>query len=174
MRQLLVLCLGSLAVLASAAGAQTLPTQVTILALGASNTEGWGLPASDSYPARLELMLKARGIDATVHNFGIAGDTTRGMLARLQVGMPEGTQVVILQPGINDARVGEGADRARNIEQMRTWLAARSIKLVMMENELLDALPRTELRDDGVHFTAAGYAILAERILPEVLTALGK
>jgi acyl-CoA thioesterase-1 len=151
-----------------------LPSRVTILALGASNTEGWGLPAPDSYPARLEAMLKARGIDATVHNFGIAGDTTRGMSARLKVGMPEGTGLVILQPGINDARAGEGADRARNIEEMRGWLGARGIKLVMMENDMLDALPRTELRADGIHFTAAGYAILAERILPEVLAALEK
>jgi lysophospholipase L1-like esterase len=39
---------------------------------------------------------------------------------------------------------------------------------------VLDALPRSELRDDGVHFTPTGYAILAERILPDVLAALGK
>ena len=174
MQQLFVLCLGALAGFIAVAYAQTPPTQVTILALGASNTEGWGLPAADSYPARLELMLKARGIDATVHNFGIAGDTTRGMSARLQVGLPEGTKLVILQPGINDMRVGEGADRARNIEEIRGWLAARGIKLVMMENDMLDALPRAEVRADGIHFTAAGYAILAERILPEVLAALGK
>jgi lysophospholipase L1-like esterase len=36
---------------------------------------------------------------------------------------------------------------------------------------MLDALPRSELRADGVHFTPAGYAILAERILPQVLAA---
>jgi acyl-CoA thioesterase-1 len=167
-------CLGALAALVAAAHAQTPPTQVAIVALGASNTEGWGLPASDSYPARLEQLLKARGINAMVHNFGIAGDTTRGMSARLQVGMPKGTQLVILQPGINDARVGEGADRARNIEAMRSWLTTRGVKLVMMENEMLDALPRTEVRDDGIHFTAAGYIMLAERILPEVLAALGQ
>lgn len=174
MQQLAAWCLGALAALIPVAHAQMPPARVTILALGASNTEGWGLPAADSYPARLELMLRARGIDATVHNFGIAGDTTRGMSARLQVGMPEGTQLVILQPGVNDARVGEGADRARNIEEMRGWLAARNVKLVMMENDMLDALPRSELREDGIHFTSAGYAMLAERILPEVLAALGK
>jgi acyl-CoA thioesterase-1 len=166
--------LGALAAFVAGAHAQTPPTQVAILALGASNTEGWGLPAPDSYPARLEQMLKARGINAVVHNFGIAGDTTRGMSARLQVGMPKGTQLVILQPGINDARVGEGANRARNIEEIRGWLAARGVKLVMMDNEMLDALPRTEVREDGIHFTAAGYTMLAECILPEVLAALGK
>jgi lysophospholipase L1-like esterase len=36
---------------------------------------------------------------------------------------------------------------------------------------MLDVLPRSELRADGIHFTPAGYAILAERILPQVLAA---
>ncbi len=61
-----------------------------------------------------------------------------------------------------------------NIEKMRSQLAARNTKLIVIENSVLDALPRSELRDDGVHFTPAGYAILAERILPDVLAALGK
>ena len=146
---------------------------VVIVALGASNTEGWGLPPSVSYPARLQVLLRAKGIDATVHNFGIAGDTTAGMLARLQNGMQAGTRLVILQPGTNDERMGLAADRARNIEAMRGWLTARNIKLILIENAVLDALPRSELRPDGVHFTPAGYAILAERLLPEVLAALG-
>ncbi len=174
MRQLMAWCLSSLAALASPAGAQTPPTQVTILALGASNTEGWGLPLSQSYPARLEALLKAKGIDATVHNFGIAGDTTRGMSARLQAGLPEGTRIVILQPGTNDARLGQAAERAVYIEEMRAWLAAREIKLLIVENDALDDLPRSELRPDGIHFTPDGYALLAERILPEVLIALGR
>jgi len=109
-----------------------------------------------------------------VHNFGIAGDTTRGMSARLQAGLPEGTQIVILQPGTNDARLGQAAERAIYIEEMRVWLAARNIKLLIVENDALDALPRSELRPDGIHFTADGYALLAERILPEVLAALGR
>jgi acyl-CoA thioesterase-1 len=173
-RQLLVWCLGGLVALSPAAGGQTAPPQAIILALGASNTAGWGVALTEAYPAQLEALLKAEGISATVHNFGIPGDTTRGMSARLQAGLPAGTRVVILQPGTNDARAGEGADRARNIEEIRGWLGARGIKLILMENEMLDALPRTELRDDGVHFTPRGYAILAERLLPQVRAALGR
>jgi len=172
--KLFIWCFGGLVAFAAAADGQTAPPRVTVLALGASNTEGWGLPLTQSYPARLEALLKAKGIDATVHNFGIAGDTTRGMSARLQAGLPEGSRIVILQPGTNDARLGQTAERAVNIEEMRTWLVARDIKLVIIENDALDALPRTELRPDGIHFTAHGYALLAERILPEVLIALGR
>ncbi len=174
MRQLLVWCLGGMVAFASVAGGQTPPAQAVILALGASNTAGWGVALAEAYPTQLEALLRAEGIDATVHNFGIPGDTTRGMSARLQAGMPMGTRVVILQPGTNDERLGQLAERAVYIAEMRAWLAARSITLIMLENEMLDALPRTELRADGIHFTPKGYAALAERILPEVLSALRK
>jgi len=149
-------------------------TAVKIVALGASNTEGWGLPPEHAYPVRLQALLRAKGIDATVANAGIAGDTTGGMLARLDSVAPAGTHVVVLQPGTNDERMGLGAERARNIEKMRSLLDARGTKLLIIENSSLDALPRSELRDDGVHFTPVGYALLAERLLPEVLAALGK
>jgi acyl-CoA thioesterase I len=154
-----------------ALSAQT-QTSVKIVALGASNTEGWGVSTSEAYPARLETLLKARGIDATVINAGIAGDTTGGMLARLDSAVPTGAQVVVLQPGSNDERMGLAVERSLNIEKIRDRLAGRNAKLIVMENEMLDALPRSELQSDGVHFTPAGYAILAERILPQVLTAL--
>jgi acyl-CoA thioesterase I len=145
-----------------------------IVALGASNTQGWGVSPSEAYPARLQALLKAGARDVTVRNAGIAGETTGQMLARLQTDVPDGVALVILQPGTNDERLGLGAERAPNIEQIRARLVARRIKLLVIENDMLDALPRTELRDDGVHFTPAGYAILAERLLPRVIEALAK
>jgi len=80
---------------AIAAHAQT-QARVTIVALGASNTEGWGVSAAEAYPAKLQVLLNARGIDAAVINAGIAGDTTGGMLARLERAVPAGTHLVIL------------------------------------------------------------------------------
>lgn len=148
--------------------------RVNIVALGASNTQGWGVSRSQAYPAQLQALLKAKGIDAAVRNAGIAGDTTAGMLMRLGRTVPDGVGIVILQPGTNDERKGIGTERARNIEKMRSRLTARKIKLIIIENAMFDALPRSELRADGVHFTPAGYAILADRIVPQVLTALGK
>jgi len=59
------------------------PTRVTIVALGASNTEGWRVFASEAYRAKLQAVLNARGIDATAMNAGIPSDATGGMLARL-------------------------------------------------------------------------------------------
>ena len=169
-RGILVCAVLVCALFASSAQAQT----ARIVALGASNTDGWGVSPSEAYPARLQGLLQAKGIDATVANAGIPGDTTGGMLARLDSAAPAGTHIVILQPGTNDERMGLGAERAANIEKMRRALAARNARLIVVDNDMLDALPRSELRDDGLHFTPAGYAILAERILPQVLAALGK
>jgi acyl-CoA thioesterase-1 len=146
--------------------------QVHIVALGASNTEGWGVTPAEAYPAQLEALLRARGIDAEVANKGISGEPTTGMLARLDRDVPEGTRVVILQPGINDEFHGQGHLRAGNIAEMRRRLDARGITVVMMENEMLRALPASERRPDGIHFTPEGYRLLAANILPDVLVVL--
>ena len=62
--------------LANAAAAQ-------IVAFGASNTAGYGVGSDEAWPARLEAMLRSKGYQATVANAGISGDTTAGMLERL-------------------------------------------------------------------------------------------
>src|SRR5437016_235203 len=77
-----------------------------IVALGASNTAGFGASFGQSYPAQLEAMLKANGYKVQVVNAGIPGDTTRGMLARLDASVPADARIVILQPGGNDLRFG--------------------------------------------------------------------
>ena len=56
---------------------------VNIVALGASNTAGKGVGSGEAFPAQLEAMLRAKGYDAHVTNAGVSGDTTAGMLARL-------------------------------------------------------------------------------------------
>jgi acyl-CoA thioesterase-1 len=164
-------------VMIAAALAMTAEAQaqsVRIVALGASNTYGKGVARGEAYPAQLQALLRQKGIAATVANAGVNGDTTGGMLARLAYAVPVGTQLVILQPGGNDRRRGEEAQRGSNIAAIRSRLAARSIKVVMMENSMLGAVPQSERAPDGVHFTPRGYAMLAQRILPQVVAALGR
>ena len=171
--------LGALMAVAIALGMLSAPdanaeAAVKIVALGASNTDGWGVDRSEAYPAQLQKLLRARGIDATVRNAGMPGDTTGGMLARLGSWLADDVRIVILQPGTTDERMGLMAERASNIAKIRAELEARNVKLIVIENSVLDALPRTELRGDNIHFTPAGYALLAERLLPQVLAALGR
>jgi len=171
-------CLGAAPIAAVAvllaAGALAQAEPLRIVALGASNTAGWGVAAAESYPAQLNALLSAKNIAAAVINAGVPGDTTGGMLARLDREVPAGTHLVILQPGTNDERYGSGGERAANIAEIERRLAARGTKLLLIENGMLAELPNSELREDGIHYTPKGYAILAERVLPLLLQALGQ
>jgi acyl-CoA thioesterase-1 len=75
---------------------------VRIVALGDSLTAGFGLPASDAFPAKLEKALKAKGAAVEITNAGVSGDTASGGLARVDWSVPDGTDAVILELGAND------------------------------------------------------------------------
>src|SRR5262249_47331178 len=96
--------LGVAAVLMSLATAAA--GQTKIVAIGASNTLGFGAGFGQSFPSQLEAMLRAHGYNVQVVNAGMLGDTTRGMLARVDGAVPADARIVILQPGGNDARFG--------------------------------------------------------------------
>jgi len=166
-RRIVALSIVFVAVAAVAVGSAC-AASVTIVALGASNTYGKGVAHGQAYPAQLEAMLRAKGIDAHVVNAGINGDTTGGMLSRAG-SVPAGTRVVILQPGGNDARKGQGGDEAGNVSAISSRLAARGIKVVVLQNSMLQGLPH---QPDGQHLTPEGYRMLAASLLPEVESAI--
>jgi acyl-CoA thioesterase-1 len=139
----------------------------TVVALGASNTFGKGVARGQAYPAQLEALLRAKGLNARVVNAGINGDTTGGMLARLDRVVPKGTSVVILQPGGNDRRK-LAPDRTSEIEAR---LAAMGIKVVLLPNGMLRGKPH---QPDGQHLTPEGYHMLAEELAGQVAGALGR
>jgi acyl-CoA thioesterase I len=142
----------------------------TIVALGASNTYGKGVARNQAYPAQLEAILRAKGHTVRVINAGINGNTTRLMLARLDSAVARGANVVILQPGGNDRRKGEG-DTAQNIAEIQSRLSARGVRVVMMENSMFRGLPK---QPDGQHMTPEGYRMLAEAIAGQVEGSLGR
>jgi len=55
-----------------------------LMVLGDSLAAGFGLPAAQAFPTRLEAALRARGHDIQVVNAGVSGDTSAGGLARLE------------------------------------------------------------------------------------------
>jgi acyl-CoA thioesterase-1 len=79
---------------------------VDIVVLGDSLSAGYGLPGNAAFPARLAKALKAKGIDASVANAGVSGDTASGGLGRLDWSVPDGTDAVIVELGANDALRG--------------------------------------------------------------------
>jgi acyl-CoA thioesterase-1 len=166
----LAVCLLSLLLPAAAQAAS-----VHIVALGASNTFGHGrgrtnggVEPSQAYPAQLEAMLRARGVDAHVVNAGIPGDTTSGMLGRLGSAVPDGTQIVILQPGGNDSRRGQGASSAGNVAAIQQQLAARHIKVIITGMPA----PASTRDPDGQHFNSQGHAAVAASLVPRVMSVM--
>ena len=73
-----------------------------ILVFGDSLTAGFGLPAGEAFPARLQARLKTLGITARVVNAGASGDTTADGLARLDWALADKPDLVILELGAND------------------------------------------------------------------------
>jgi acyl-CoA thioesterase-1 len=143
----------------------------TIVALGASNTFGKGVARNQAYPAQLEAILRSKGHEVRVINAGVNGETTGAMLSRLDRAVPNGTSIVILQPGGNDQRRGVESERAHNISQIESRLTARGIKVIMLENGMLHGLPH---QPDGEHLTAEGYRMLAQSLVEQVAGGLGK
>jgi acyl-CoA thioesterase-1 len=142
---------------------------VHIVAVGASNTRGFWVGKEQAYPARLQTLLRARGIDAHVTNAGVNFETTAGMLRRIDSAVPDGTQLVILQPGGNDLRFfGTREQRAANIAAIESRLRARGIKVVVFD----PVFPPEYYTLDGIHFTAAAHAHIAARLEADVLKAL--
>src|ERR1051325_5059695 len=68
-----------------------------------SLTVGYGLPESESFPAKLEAALKAQGHKIRVVNAGVSGDTASDGLARLDWALPPNANAVIVELGANDA-----------------------------------------------------------------------
>src|SRR5947208_3932205 len=79
---------------------------VTVLALGDSLTAGLGLPADQAFPAKLQVALKAKGLDVSILNAGVSGDTAEDGLARIDWALTPGVSAVIVELGANDALRG--------------------------------------------------------------------
>jgi acyl-CoA thioesterase I len=159
-----VLAILTTSALPSAANAVTMH----IVALGASNTAGKGV--SVPWPELLQQMLRARGYDAEVTNAGISGEDVDQMLARLDSAVPDGTQLVILDKGGNNA--AHGVSIHSGVVEIRARLTARRIKLIVIPS--MHAWAGNRLQADGLHITEQGHAAVAARLLPLVIAALGR
>jgi acyl-CoA thioesterase-1 len=166
-RALFLMAIGCLALFGEILFGGAPADAATIVALGASNTYGKGVARNQAYPAQLEAILRAKGSNVHVVNAGINGDTTDGMLRRLDQAVPKGTSAVILQPGGNDRRKGS-ADRTAEIQSR---LSARNIPVIICGNGMLRGLPH---QPDGQHLTPEGYRMLAEALAPQVAGAIGR
>lgn len=175
----------------SAASAQA--ASVRIVAYGDSGVAGKGVAANQAYPVQLQEMLRQKGIEATVINKGVNGGTSSDALASLEASIPAGTDIAIVQFGVNDTKHGISAEQVRrNIDQLVSRLRARGIGILVVGYPSADlsgvasahgaayvrwgGLPDPKYHvpgDPNNHFNAAGLGVMASRMLPAVEKLIG-
>ena len=102
------------------------PTK-TILVLGDSLSQGFGLTPSEGYPMLLAKKLRAAGLNFLVTNASAAGGTTEGGLERLPAHLKRKIDIFIVELGINDAFRGVPVDQIQNnLQQIINQVKARN------------------------------------------------
>ena len=165
-----------------------------IVALGDSNTAGWGVGSVNAFPSQLNGMLQRRGYQAKIVNAGVSGDTFGMLLSRLNSSVPSGARLVIVQGGYNDLIRRTPPDMI--VDRMRGILAqlhSRRVPAVLCGffDPKWDAIGRklaaqygarfvpgstcyspSHRGPDGLHMSAAGHTVVAQRLMPVVAGAL--
>jgi acyl-CoA thioesterase-1 len=120
-----LLCLGLLL------AGQAVASQ-TLVFLGDSLTAGMGLRSEQAYPALVESLLQADGLDWRVVNAGISGDTTAGGLKRLDWLLRARPKVVFVALGANDGLRGLDVQHTRdNLEAIIVKLQNKGARVVL-------------------------------------------
>lgn len=86
---------------------------MTILALGDSLTQGYGLAQDDGFVPQLESWLEENDVAAEVINAGVSGDTTAGGASRVEWSLTPEVDAMIVALGGNDMLRGLDPGEAR-------------------------------------------------------------
>jgi acyl-CoA thioesterase-1 len=104
-----------------------------VVMLGDSITSGYGLPASQALPARLQAELARIGAPAQVINAGRSGETTAGAAARVARAVPTDADLVVVAVGGNDLLNGADPDVVQaNLDRIVRTLKARGQRVVLV------------------------------------------
>ena len=122
------------AILASNFALKAAQEPLRILAFGDSLTQGYGVPPGKEFPARLEKALNARGLDVTVINAGVSGETSAGGLARVDWLLGDGKSgpdAAIVELGANDGLRGLPVTAMeKNLDTILAKFKARNIPVL--------------------------------------------
>src|SRR5690606_26349385 len=110
----------------------------TVLIAGTSLTAGLGIAPEDAYPAVLQRMADSAGLAARVVNAGLSGETSAGLLRRIDWLLREPADVVVIETGANDGLRGLDPDSTREnlrriVARVRAALPGARVLLVQME-----------------------------------------
>lgn len=107
--------------------------QYTILFLGDSLTEGYGLEEDESFPSLIENKLAENGYDnVRVVNAGVSGSTSASGLSRLQWYIRSQPDLMVLSLGANDGLRGLDTEQmAANLSQTIEYAQENGLKVVL-------------------------------------------
>jgi len=106
---------------------------VTVLVLGDSLTQGYGLPQQDGLVPQLRRWLAEQGIAAELVNGGVSGDTTAGGAARVGWSLTEDVDAMVVALGGNDLLRGiEPAVSRANLETILESAEARDVEVLLV------------------------------------------
>lgn len=112
---------------------QALAGTTTILALGDSLTAGYGLDPGQSMPDKLQEALRAKGLDVTIINAGVSGDTAAQGAARLDWALTDDVKAAIVELGANDALRGlDPAQAEAALREILQKLKIRNIPTLLL------------------------------------------
>ncbi|MCL6220864.1 arylesterase [Zunongwangia pacifica] len=90
-----------------------------VLFFGTSLTAGLGLDTAEAYPDLIQKKMDSLGMDYSVVNAGLSGETTASGLNRLDWVFKQNVDILVLELGANDGLRGVSLDETRkNLEQI--------------------------------------------------------
>src|SRR4051812_33595964 len=120
---------------ASPANTPGAPARRAVLFLGTSLTAGLGLDADSAYPQQVQRLIDSRGLPFTTINAGVSGETSAGLLHRLDWVLQQPAAVIVVETGANDGLRGQPVDGTkatigRVLDRIRAVQPAARVVLV--------------------------------------------
>ena len=166
---------GLLIILQNFTGVQAQQSPEKILFFGDSITAGYGLNPDKAFPALIQQKIDSLGLNYTVVNAGLSGETSAGGLRRVDWVLQQGVDIFLLELGGNDGL------RGLNLEQTKANLQGIIDKVQAKFPQALIVLAGMEVPPNlGANYTLKFrqmYVELAEQndvlFIPFVLEGVG-
>jgi Lysophospholipase L1 and related esterases len=110
----------------------------TVLFLGTSLTAGLGLDPDSAYPQQIQRKIDSAGLGFQAVNAGVSGETSAGLLRRLDWVLQNPAAVIVVETGANDGLRGQPVEGTRaTIGQVLSRIAKErpEAKVVLVQME---------------------------------------
>ena len=143
--------------LVSLIGSPATAAKFALVALCDSLTAGYGLPQDQGFVPQMQAWLQDRGVDVTITNAGVSGDTTAGGVSRLDWSLTPETSALLVNLGGNDLLRGmDPAASAANLDKILATAQARNLPVLLVGLKALGNYgPDFKTRFDAIYPTLA-------------------